>query len=361
MPFAPTVGVVIPNHDNGDFVVQAIESVAHQTVHDLQVVVVDDASSDDSDAAIRDCLARLDDRRFRYLANPANLGQCGAIRRGLAELETPFVAVLDSDDVWYERFIERHLAAHLNTDFPVALTYCDSHVVDAGGRLLAGTAWWFDSLFDEPAERSIDAAHLPAVDPATGLLTYSAKPQFTLRTAWTPTTATNSMASMMLRRSFVDLVLMPEDHRLRLYVDFYLSTLACLLSGVIALHEPLYAYRMHGRNKHSDLAVMGGPYNTSTRPWQQVCEEVLHLVHETLDTHADRIRRAFGPDRHAEALKSIAQAVAKSDPAAEKTGNGRLSALLRRGRRNAGNGPAVNEHAGNSHAAGEAPQPTRSR
>jgi glycosyltransferase involved in cell wall biosynthesis len=350
------VGVVIPNHDNGDFVAEAIQSVARQTVHDLQVVVVDDASSDGSDAAIRDCLGKLGDRRFRYVRNDANLGQCGAVRRGLAELATPFVCVLDSDDIWYERFIERHLAAHLNTDFPVALTYCDSHVIDAAGRLLAGTAWWFDSLFDEPVERNIDPVHLPTVDPATGALAYPVKPQLTLRTAWTPTTATNSMASMMLRRSFVDLVLVAEDHRLRLYVDFYLSTLACLLSGVIALHEPLYAYRMHGRNKHSDLAVMGGPYNTSTRPWQEVREEVLQLVHETLGAHADHIRQAFGEDRHGSALKSLAQAVAKPDPVPEKPGNGRLGALLRRGRRHAANG-----HAGNGHAAGEAAQPTRTR
>ena len=53
---------------------------------------------------------------------------------------------------------------------------------------------------------------------------------------------------MMFRRAFVDLVLVPPDHDLRLYVDFYLSTFAALLTGVIAIHEALYAYRMHGRN-----------------------------------------------------------------------------------------------------------------
>jgi glycosyltransferase involved in cell wall biosynthesis len=338
MPFAPTVGVVIPNHDNGPFVVEAIGSVARQTVQDLQVIVVDDVSNDDSDAIIRGCLDKLGDRRFRYVRNETNRGQCGAIRRGLVELTTPFVSVLDSDDVWYECFVERHLAAHLNTDFPVALTYCDSHVIDARGRLLAGTAWWFDSLSDEPAERAIDAALLPTIDPATGALRYPAKPQVTLRTAWTPTTATNSMASMMLRRSFVDLVLVPDDHQLPLYVDFYLSTLACLLTGAIAVHEPLYAYRMHGRNKHSNLPVMGGPYNTSTRPWQSVRDQVLHLVHDMLGVEAGRIREAFGEDRHAFALKRLATAIAKPDPAEEKSG--RLGALLRRSARNGGNGHA---------------------
>ena len=143
---APTVGVVIANHNNSDFVGKAIESVARQTVRDIRVVVVDDASTDRSDETIRRCLSRLDDARFRYIKLETNLGQGGAIRRGLAELDTPFVCFLDSDDLWYDDFVARHLAVHMNADFPVALTYCNSHIIDADDRILAGTAWWFDSI-----------------------------------------------------------------------------------------------------------------------------------------------------------------------------------------------------------------------
>ena len=145
MPSAPPVGVVIANRNNGAFVERTIESAARQSVRDLRVVVVDDASTDDSDEVIRRCLTRLDDCRFRYVALETNVGQAGAVLRGLAGLDTPFVCFLDSDDVWYEDFVARHLAVHLNADFPVAMTYCDSHIIDADDRLLAGTAWWFDS------------------------------------------------------------------------------------------------------------------------------------------------------------------------------------------------------------------------
>ena len=90
------------------------------------------------------------------------LGQGGAIRRGLAELDTPFVCFLDSDDLWYPDFVARHLAAHMNADIPVALTYCDSHIIDADDRILAGTAWWFDSIPTETAPREIDAGLIRA-------------------------------------------------------------------------------------------------------------------------------------------------------------------------------------------------------
>ena len=271
MPLAPPVGVVIANHNNCAFVEKAIELVARQTVRDLQVVVVDDASTDRSDEVIRRCLARLGDTRFRYVKLGTNLGQAGALRRGMAELDTPFVCFLDSDDLWYDDFVARHLAVHMNADFPVALTYCDSHVIDGNDRILAGTAWWFDS--DDPqakAQRTIAPALMPAIDPARGELTYPRNDGVTFYPQWSPAGATNTTASMMFRRAFVDLVFVPPSHELRLYVDFYLSTFASLLTGVIAIHEALYGYRMHGGNSHSNATVPGGAYNSARREWEPI-------------------------------------------------------------------------------------------
>ena len=86
MPLAPPVEVVIANHNNCAFVEKAMESVAHQTVRDLQVVVVDDASTDRSDEVIRRCLARLGDTRFRYvkLGDQPRPGRRAAPRHGRA-------------------------------------------------------------------------------------------------------------------------------------------------------------------------------------------------------------------------------------------------------------------------------------
>src|SRR5262245_44160612 len=88
MPLAPTVGVVVANYDNGAFVARAIDSVARQTFRDIRVIVVDDASNDESDVVIREHLARLADPRFHYVRLPANAGQAGSMRCGLAELNT---------------------------------------------------------------------------------------------------------------------------------------------------------------------------------------------------------------------------------------------------------------------------------
>ncbi len=310
MPLAPPVAVVIASHNNGAFIEHAIDSVARQTVRDLQVVIVDDASTDRSDEVIRRCLARLDDTRFRYVKLATNLGQAGALRRGLAEVDAPFVCFLDSDDLWYDDFVARHLMVHMNADFPVALTYCDSHVIDAQGRILAGTAWWFDS--DKPqakAQRTIEPALTPTFDPARGELIYPPNKGATFHPQWTPSGATNTTASMMLRRAFVDLVLVPPSHELRLYVDFYLSTFACLMTGAIAIHEALYGYRMHGANSHSSATVPGGAYNSAKREWEPIRAYILGLIQRVLRDEADMLRLTFGEERHAIAERLMAEAV----------------------------------------------------
>lgn len=314
MPALPPVGVVITNFNNESFVGSAIHSAARQTIRDIRIVVVDDASTDGSDDAIRDVLSGLNDPRFHYVRLDSNRGQAGAIRRGLADLDTPFVCFLDSDDYWYPEFVAQHLAAHLNADFPVAVTFCDSHIVDAQGRMLAGTAWWFDSNDGRPACRLVDPPLIPDIEPGSGALTFPErrgpeKRGMTLRTEWSIDSATNTMASMMLRRNFVDLVLVPPDRRLPLYVDFYLSTFAAVLTGVIAVHDALYAYRMHGKNLHSTGQVFGGTYNSSMADWRPIRDDILGLIQETLHGQAGPIRRAFGDRQYTLADAALKEAL----------------------------------------------------
>jgi glycosyltransferase involved in cell wall biosynthesis len=298
MPVIPSVGVVITNFNNRSYVGAAIDSAAGQTIRDIRVVVVDDASTDGSDEAIRDFLSQLNDPRFHYVRLDSNLGQAGAIRRGLAALDTPFVCFLDSDDYWYPEFVAQQVVAHMNADFPVALTVSDSHIVDSSGHILAGTAWWFDSNTIKPAHRVIDPAKIPDVNPGSGEVTYSGKRRMVLRTEWSLDSATNTMAGMMFRRSFVDLVLVPPDDRLPLYVDFYLSTFAALLTGTVAIYDALYAYRLHDTNTHSDGELLGGPYNSSKSDWRPIRNGVLRLIQEVMRSDAEAIRQAFGDHQY---------------------------------------------------------------
>jgi glycosyltransferase involved in cell wall biosynthesis len=329
----PQVGVVIPNYNNAAYVVEAIESAARQTISNIQVVVIDDASTDNSDEVIRETLAKLADPRFRYIRLETNCGQMGAVRRGIAELETPFLCFLDSDDVWYENFIECHLAAHMNTDFPVGFTYCDSHFINGNSELVASTAWWFERPYDDPSHRPVCSGKLPRIDIKAGRAEFPPNPTMVVHAEWSPTWSSNSTAAMMFRRDIVMLVLPPDDTELRLYLDFYLSTFTCLLVGAIAIHDALYCYRMHGKNKHSDGLVLGGTSQTSRKNFGPISRRVMELILTVMLERKGEIIELLDFNRYDQAVRALRQAISHEGPPSLRR---RMLASMRRMRRSLG-------------------------
>jgi glycosyltransferase involved in cell wall biosynthesis len=102
---APLVSVLVAVHDGEPFVRTALLSVLRQTVSDLELIVVDDCSSDGTS----DTLAALADRRLRVLRNDEQLGLAGSLNRGLDEARGRYVARMDADDAAFPEWLERSL------------------------------------------------------------------------------------------------------------------------------------------------------------------------------------------------------------------------------------------------------------
>lgn len=108
----PLVSVVIPMHNSERYVRASLESVLAQTYENIDVVLVDDASTDDSRAALA---STLEDSRVRYIRNGRNLGQFGTVNVGLAAAWGELIAVHHDDDVMLPQRLQRQaawLAAH---------------------------------------------------------------------------------------------------------------------------------------------------------------------------------------------------------------------------------------------------------
>lgn len=99
------VSVIIPAYNRGDLLPRAIESVRSQTVTDLEVLVVDDGSTDET-ASIVD---RCPDDRVRVLRHNANRGPSAARNTGIRAARGKYVAFLDSDDEWRPHKLERQI------------------------------------------------------------------------------------------------------------------------------------------------------------------------------------------------------------------------------------------------------------
>ena len=101
-----TVSVVIPTYNRAALVGEAIESALAQTHRDLEVIVVDDGSTDDTPKHV----ARVSDPRVRFLCRP-HAGVAAARNAGIAAAAGEVVAFLDSDDLWKPTKLETELAA----------------------------------------------------------------------------------------------------------------------------------------------------------------------------------------------------------------------------------------------------------
>ncbi|MBA6438274.1 glycosyltransferase family A protein [Streptomyces sp. GMR22] len=103
------VSVVIPCHDYGHYLPQAVHSVLAQTYPDWELVVVDDGSTDDTAAVARSLIAGHPDRRIRLLRQ-ANAGVSAARNAGIAATTGRYVLPLDADDVIAPTMLERTVA-----------------------------------------------------------------------------------------------------------------------------------------------------------------------------------------------------------------------------------------------------------
>ncbi len=97
----PLVSVVMPLYNKRRWVERALDSIARQTLTDIEVIVVDDGSTDGSDQIV----ARYPDSRFR-LIRQENAGPGAARNRALEQCSAEFVAFLDGDDEWLLDYLE---------------------------------------------------------------------------------------------------------------------------------------------------------------------------------------------------------------------------------------------------------------
>jgi glycosyltransferase involved in cell wall biosynthesis len=105
-PASPLVSVLVSAHDAAAYVRLAVESVLRQTLADLELVVVDDGSSD----ATPEILESIDDSRLTVLRNDERLGLATSLNRALDTASGRYVARLDADDVALPDRLERQVA-----------------------------------------------------------------------------------------------------------------------------------------------------------------------------------------------------------------------------------------------------------
>lgn len=128
----PLVSVIIPSFNNAEFVEETLKSVLNQSVENIEVLVVDDASTDGSAAVIQGVAAQ--DPRVRFFQQEINSGVSMARNRGLSEAKGRYIAYLDSDDIWKDSKLELQLQYMQQKGAGVCITGYDTIEEDGAFR-----------------------------------------------------------------------------------------------------------------------------------------------------------------------------------------------------------------------------------
>lgn len=139
---APTVSVVVPCFNGGRFLDGLMQSLAHQTFRDFEIVIVDDGSSD---AATLRKLAALDG--IAHIIHQDNAGPSAARNAGIRAARADLVAMLDCDDTLEPNYLAETVTLLLGAPPDVAMTF--THMRTAGGQSTIGRRYFnlFDLLF----------------------------------------------------------------------------------------------------------------------------------------------------------------------------------------------------------------------
>ena len=118
---APLVSVVVPTYNRASLLPRAISSALGQSFEDLELIVVDDGSTDSTGEVV----GAFGDPRIRLIRLPTNAGLSGAQNAGLRAARGEWVAFLDSDDEWLPTKLEQQLVRLREDAGPAAaVAYC---------------------------------------------------------------------------------------------------------------------------------------------------------------------------------------------------------------------------------------------
>lgn len=128
---AAEITVLIPSYKHEQYIASTIHSVLGQTVPELRVLVVDDRSPDGTVAAAE----ATDDPRLEVRTNPENVGLGNSVLNALESIDTPFVALLNSDDLFHPQRLEKCLAV-LREDPECELVSTGLAIIDQNDKRL---------------------------------------------------------------------------------------------------------------------------------------------------------------------------------------------------------------------------------
>lgn len=231
------VSVIIPAYNAINFLERAVDSVLSQTWANLEIVIINDSSEDETFDLARELASQ--DSRIRVLNNPHNLGISRTLNRGIDAARGDWIAPLDQDDLWLPKRLEKLLGFADEAD----VVSDDLLVTDKVNAYKLAEQKGYSFLV-----RHGLILKKPCVIDARKLVYYNL-----------------GMLKPLIRRSFLRQNRLEYDGRYKSTMDFHLY-LRILVTGAkwIQIPEAYYVYHWHGQNKSADALALAKDVLEST-------------------------------------------------------------------------------------------------
>lgn len=118
---SPLITIIIPAYNAEQFVLDAIHSVLEQTYTALEILLVDDCSTDST----VDMVQTLQDSRVQLIKQQHNQGASAARNTGMQQAKGSYIAFLDADDVWHPDFLKHMVSQAISSESD--LLHCDAY------------------------------------------------------------------------------------------------------------------------------------------------------------------------------------------------------------------------------------------
>lgn len=126
----PKVSVIIPTYNYAKYLPETIDSVLRQTYQDLEIIVIDDGSTDNTKEIIQRYIRSSD--KIKYILQE-NKGPAAARNRGIKEAKGEYIAFLDSDDIWVTEKLDIQ-ASYLEQNKDIFFLYAKADVLNEHGK-----------------------------------------------------------------------------------------------------------------------------------------------------------------------------------------------------------------------------------
>jgi glycosyltransferase involved in cell wall biosynthesis len=223
---SPKVSALVPSYNHGRYIRERIESILGQSYSNIELIVIDDGSDDDSDRVIKELQAK---HGFRYIKNRSNSGTPFSAWERICTLATgDYIWVCESDDVAEPLFVETAIES-LTAEPSAVMFYSSSFIINEKSETIGHTESYFRDIWKESRWDSDFT-----VDGLTELVQYQMRGQ-----------TVPNMSSALFRAQAFKLAFTPFLKRLRLTGDWLFVGDVMRHGKVIYKHAALNRFRKH--------------------------------------------------------------------------------------------------------------------